>query len=193
MKKRLLIPALLFSFAASGLTAYGQAVSGQTASGQAPKVLKDSGIKKLSVFLGTWRAENSPDTGGNVNTSAVYTCQMSAYGNYLIADQRVTSNGKTTNNLSIYSYDPVKDTYLLSLVGVPGMQPFSIPVTYKGDELYYLNEYMDNGKKVYGRTVNIFLSPTSYIFKVQSSRDGVVWITSMEGKATKIPSPGAMR
>ena len=180
MLKHLLFPVLLVSSAAFGQMAFGQA----------PKVLKDSGMKKLAVFLGSWRAENSPDTNGNVNISAVYTCQWSPNGNYLIADQRVTSNGRTTNNLSIYSYDPQKDTYLLSLVGVPGMQPFSIPVTYKGDELYYLNEYMDNGKKVYGRTVNTFFSPTSYTYKVQSSADGVVWITSMEGKAVKTGGPG---
>lgn len=171
---RLLIPALLLSFFSFG---------------QAPHVLKDSGIRKLAVFVGTWKAENAPDTNGVVGVSAVFTCQWSPNGNYLIADQRVTSNGNTTNNLSIYSYNPKDDSYLLSLVGIPGMQPFSIRVEYKDDELYYLNEYMDNGKKVYGRTVNSFLSPTSYTFKVQSSPDGVRWVTTMEGKAVKVKAP----
>jgi hypothetical protein len=147
--------------------------------GQSPVVLKDSGLKKLAVFIGTWKAENDPDSSGATGASggaggsggsavsAVYTCQWSANGNYLVADQQVMVGGNTTNNLSIYNYNSKQDTYTLSLVGVPGMQPFSILVTYKGDELYYLSDYTDNsGKKMYNRTVNSFLSPNSYTFKV---------------------------
>jgi len=92
-----------------------------------------------------------------------------------------------SNDLSIYSRDPDKDGYTLTVVGVPGMQPFSIPITYKGDEFYYLGSYTDdNGKKVYTRTVNTFLSPSSYTFKVQSSQDGEHWMTNMQGKSRKI-------
>jgi hypothetical protein len=156
-------------------------------SAQSPAVLKENGIKRLAVFIGTWQAENDPDSSGKSATSALYTCQWSTNGNYLIADQKVTNMGTTTNNLSIYSYNPDKDGYTLSLVGIPGMEPFSIPVTYKGDELYYLGSYSDNsGKKIYTRTVNAFLSSTDYTFKVQSSEDGVHWVTSMQGKAHKI-------
>src|ERR1700760_2006295 len=119
--------------------------------GQSPVVLRDSGLKKLSVFIGTWKAVNDPDPSGGSGgggVSAVYTCQWSANGNYLVADQQVTNGGVMTNNLSIYHYNPKEDTYTLSLVGIPGMQPFSINVTYKGDELYYLSDYTDNaGKK----------------------------------------------
>jgi Protein of unknown function (DUF1579) len=158
--------------------------------GQSPVVLKDSGLKKLAVFIGTWKAENDPDSSGVLGgsgVSAVYTCQWSANGNYLVADQQVTVGGNTTNNLSIYNYNSQKDTYTLSLVGVPGMQPFSILVTYKGDELYYLSDYTDNnGKKIYSRTVNSFLSLNSYTFKVQSSEDGEHWKTSMQGKAHRV-------
>lgn len=165
----------------------GLVVASATGIAQSPAVLKESGLKKLSAFLGTWKAENDPDSTGKSATSAVYTCQWSANGNYLIADQKVTNNGATTNNLSIYNYNPEKDDYTLTLVGIPGMQPFTIPVTYKGDELYYLGSYTDNsGKKILTRTVNSFLSSTSYTFKVQSSEDGEHWTTSMSGKSTKI-------
>ena len=154
---------------------------------QRPVVLKDSELKKLGIFIGKWKAENDPDSTGKSGISATYTCQWSANGGYLIADQQVMNNGQSTNNLSIYNYNPQKDTYTLSLVGIPGMQPFSILVTYKGDELYYLSDYTDNaGKKVYTRTVNSFLSATSYTFKVQSSADGEHWVTSMQGKARKL-------
>ena len=154
---------------------------------QTPVVLKENGLKKLSAFIGTWKAENDPDSSGKSATSAIYTCEWSANGNYLIADQKVTTNGTTTNNLSIYHYNVDKDDYTLTVVGVPGMETFTIPVTYKGDELYYLGSYTDNnGKKIYTRTVNTFLSASSYTFKVQSSEDGERWATSISGKSTKI-------
>lgn len=157
------------------------------AAAQHPIILKDSGLKKLRVFIGTWKAENDPDPSGQPGVTAVSTCRWSANGNYMIADQEVTNAGKTTNNLSIYSYDPAKDEYTLTLVGIPGRDPFSIPITYKGDELYYLGSYTDDsGKKVFTRTVNSFLSASSYVFKVQTSEDGEHWVTHMQGKSTKI-------
>jgi hypothetical protein len=172
MKQFLLVAALAAS--ASGMA-------------QSPAVLKESGIKKLTVFIGTWRAENDPDSTGKSDIFAFTTWQWSPNGNYLIADQRVTNRGTTTNNLDIFSYNPDKDGYTLAVVGIPGMEPFSTPITYKGDELYYLGSYMDNGgKKIYTRTVNSFLSATDYTFKVQSSEDGEHWTTSMQGKAHKI-------
>jgi hypothetical protein len=153
--------------------------------GQTAKVLKQSGIKKLNVFVGIWQAKTTLN-GGPQNTSAISTCRWSANGNYLIADQMVL-NGKTkTNNLSIYSYDPQQDNYKLSIVGVPGMKPFAIGVTYKGDEFIYSSTYTDNGKKVYNRTLNDFISPSYYTFKVQSSTDSLTWTTTMEGKSIKI-------
>ncbi len=158
-----------------------------SAGAQSPIFLKETGLKRLSAFVGTWKADNDPDSSGESAVSAISTIQWSANGNYLIADQKVTNQGTTTNNLSIYSYNADKDDYTLTLVGVPGMEPFTIPVTYKGDELFYLGSYTDNsGKKIYTRTVNSFLSPTTYTFKVQSSDDNEHWTTSLSGKSTRI-------
>jgi len=66
------------------------------------------------------------------------------------------------------------------------MPPFAIDIVYKGDELIYISSYNDNGKKVYSRTLNDFVSPTYYTFKVQSSTDSLNWTTSMEGRSIKI-------
>src|SRR5579872_828929 len=148
------------------LLSASMAILGSTMA-QTPVVLKDTGLKKLSVLVGTWRGENDPDSTGKRPVFAISSCQWSPNGNYLVCDQQVTNQGTTTNNLSIYSRNADKDGYTLTLVGVPGMDAFSIPITYKGDELYYLGSYTDDrGKKVYARTVNTFESPTSYTFKV---------------------------
>lgn len=147
------------------------------------KILKDPGLKKLSVFAGTWRSQN--DEAYKDNSFAVYTCRWSAYGNFLICDQIVTKKDGKTNNLAIYSYDSLNN-YKLTLVGIPGVNPFSIPVTSKSDTLIYSGEYTDNGKKVYTRTLNVFLNDAKYKYTVQSSKDGINWATLVEGTAIKI-------
>ncbi len=40
-----------------------------------------------------------------------------------------------------------------------------------------------NGKKMYNRTLNVFLSASSYIYLIQSSADGEHWKTDGMGKA----------
>ncbi len=146
-------------------------------------ILKDDGLNKLSVFLGTWQSKNNP--ASDDNTSAVYTCRWSVNKEFLVCDQIVTHKDGQTNNLAIYSYDSLNN-YKLTLVGIPGVEPFSIPVISSGDSLIYPGSHMENGMKVYNRTVNIFSSNTLYKYFIQSSKDGINWITSLEGKATKI-------
>ncbi len=58
-------------------------------------------------------------------------------GNFLIADQAVNNAGTKSNNLSIYNYNPAKDDYTLTLVGIAGMEPFTIPMSYHADTLFY--------------------------------------------------------
>jgi hypothetical protein len=153
-----------------------------------PHLLKDSGIKKLSVFTGNWRAWNT-DSADKGKIFAVFTCQFSPNGQYLISDRVVTNNGAVTNIHSTYSYSKEKDSYSMTVIGVPGAQPFTVPIAYEGDSLIYHTEYTDSGKKKYARTLDIFLSTTSYIFLVQSSENGWYWHTDAEGKATKVESP----
>jgi hypothetical protein len=61
------------------------------------KILNVSGLKKLSVFIGTWRSQSH--TIFKDNTFAVYTCNWSANGNFLVCDQIVTNSDGKTNNL----------------------------------------------------------------------------------------------
>lgn len=185
---------LLALFCASFAVQFHVAIGQNTApapgpSGNSAKVLTEQGVKKLSVFVGTWQAHGNPDSTGKTPPSAVTTCQWSANGQYLVCDQLVTNEGKQTNNLSIYSYKPDDDSYTLSLVGIPGMDPFNVPVTYKGDEFIYSGEYTVEGKKTFTRTLNIFSSATEYIYKVQSSADGINWTTHAEGQSHKV-APG---
>ena len=161
------------------------AVSGGV-SAQSARVLTGQGLKKLGVFIGTWKAESTVDAAHPDKVSATYTCQWSSNGRYLVADQLVNNNGAETNNLSIYNYNADKDTYTLSLVGIPGTEPFSIGVVARGDTLFYNSEFMDNGKKVYSRTLNVFSSPTDYVYLIQFSEDGVAWRTNGAGKARKL-------
>ena len=140
---------------------------------------------KLRVFIGTWKAE-STDSANAGKVSSVYACTWSPNGNFLIADQKVSNHGALTNNLSIYNYNAATDDYTLTLVGIPGMAPWTVPIAYSGDTLIYHSEYTSDGKKMYNRTLNVFLSATNYKFLIQSSPDGTNWRTDGEGLARKI-------
>jgi hypothetical protein len=148
---------------------------------QSPEILNEPGVKKLGIFLGTWRSEI---TGANDQYS-VNTCRWSANGKYLICDQLLTNGKKKTDDLAIYSYNPAKNDYQVSLVGIPGGGPFSIPVTFKGDDLIYTGAFIKNGKKIYDRTINTFLSSSYYTYKVQASKDSTKWKTLSEGVGFK--------
>ena len=144
--------------------------------GQGVRVLKDSGLQKLKVFLGTWRALGSDSS----RISAINTCRWSPNGKFLVADQQVTNNGVTTNNLSIYNYNAETDDYTLTLVGLKGMGPFTVPITYHGDTLVY-----EGGSA--NRTLNIFESMERYRYVIQSSADGgKSWKTVGEGWSAKV-------
>lgn len=149
------------------------------------RVLKDPGIKKLSVFLGTWKAA-STDTGEAGKISAVSTGSWSANGDFLVVEQVVDNHGKKSNNLSIFQYNPGTDDYTLTLVGIPGMAPFTVPLTYRGDTLIFHSEWTEKVMKKYNRTLNIFSSTTSYRYIIQNSSDSTHWETAGEGKSERV-------
>ncbi|HVS97220.1 MAG TPA: hypothetical protein VHE54_12085 [Puia sp.] len=149
------------------------------------KVLTAGGLRKLDVFVGTWRGE-ATDSANAGKISAINTCRWSPNGGFLIADQAVNMNGRKTNNLSIYSWNPATDDYTLTLVGIPGSAPFTVPIAYRGDTLIYHSAYTDNGRRYYTRTLNIFSSPDRYTYLIQSSEDSVHWQTNGQGRSQKI-------
>ncbi len=151
---------------------------------QSIRILKDTGIKKLSVFIGTWRSKNNPPNEDE-GSFAIYTCRWSVNGTYLVCDQIVTSKNGKTNNLAIYSYDSLNE-YKLNLVGIPGSDPFSIPVTSSGDTLTYSGSYSENGVTMYTRTLNVFENTLKYYYISQFSKDKKNWTISVEGTAVKI-------
>ena len=53
------------------------------------QVLSASGLRKLDVFVGTWKSQGILAEG----PSAVTTCSWSANGGYLVCDQKVTNGG----------------------------------------------------------------------------------------------------
>ena len=151
--------------------------------GQKASVLKAEGIQKMNVFTGTWKSEN--DTLYKDRTSAIFNCKWSPNGKYLICDQIVSGKAGKTNNLAIYSFDS-NNHYQLSLVGIPGVDPFSIPVISKGDTLVYPGSYTSNGHKIYNQTLNIFTNYKKYRFIVQYSEDSIHWTTTLAGTTIKL-------
>lgn len=140
------------------------------------KVLKDTGLQKLKVFVGVWRGAGADSE----QISAINNIRWSPNGRFLIADQLITNHGVTTNNLSIYNYNASTDDYTLTLVGIKGMAPFTVPIACHGDTLIY-----DGGPT--NRTLNIFETADRYRYVIQSSGDGgKSWETVGQGWSRKV-------
>lgn len=59
-------------------------------------------------------------------------------------------------------------------------------LTIEGDRWIYSWENLKNGKKVYGRTVNIFTGTDKIHFEVQSSDDGQAWKVQKSGDEERV-------
>jgi hypothetical protein len=83
----------------------------------------------------------------------------------------VDNKGTKTNDLSIYNHNMATDVNTLSLVGVPGMAPFTLPIAYQGDTLIYHSEYMYHGTKMYNRRLNVFRTSSNHTYFIYSASD----------------------
>lgn len=152
---------------------------------QEARVLKEAGLRKLGVWLGTWKAE-STDTGAAGKVLAVSTGNWSANGNFLLVDQVVNNAGVKSDHLNVFAYNASTDDYTLTLVGIKGAAPWTVPLAYRGDTLIFHTSWMENGTKRYNRTLNVFSSPTNYRYIIQNSTDSLNWQTAGEGRAEKV-------
>lgn len=146
------------------------------------KVLKGSGLDKLKVLIGTWK------TVTNVSNarSSVSTITFSPDRQFIISDQIIENAGRQMNSLSVYTYNARGDSYAMTTLGTQGMAPFTIPLTFKGDVMIFTGgSYLNNGKKVYNRTINTFINPKCYTYAVQTSADSINWRATMEGNTIK--------
>jgi hypothetical protein len=147
----------------------------------------DDPAKKLGIFLGKWKTE-ATFTGwdkDNKVTSAL-ECRWSPQGAYLVCEQLVKIAGGDHRQLTVYSYNSKDGNYTFTTISDPGAKPSSGTVQINGYVWVYSSSFEANGKTTQIRTTNQFTTPSTEVFKTESSDDGgATWKTVLEGTARK--------
>ena len=102
---------------------------------------------------------------------------------FLITESKMTGALGDGAYLAVMGYDPEKKVYTYNdfSMGQAGHSEGTIT----GDTWTWTCDENMGGQTVKGRYTMKVLSPTSYTYKYEMSKDGTNWTTVMEGKATK--------
>jgi hypothetical protein len=145
----------------------------------------DDPAKKLGIFLGKWKTEGAFAGSGDKVTSAL-ECRWSPQGSFLVCDQLVKMTGGEHRQLTVYSYNAKDGNYSFTTISDPGAKPSSGTIQINGYVWVYSLSFEGNGKTTQIRTTNQFTTPSTEVFKTESSDDGgETWKTVLEGTARK--------
>lgn len=130
-------------------------------------------IDELDRFAGTWKSQGTFVDGPYSKASsstATSACAWSVGRTFMICQQSISSEGKTTYDLGIYTYDQDSSAYRFYNIQ-PG-QTSSSAITVSGNTITYPFSFTDKGKKVETRTLNIWENATLYRWRAEYSIDG---------------------
>lgn len=134
-------------------------------------------LDELDRFAGTWQSHGTfvdgPYSKANSST-ATTTCAWSTGRTFMICQQSVSTGGKTSDDLGIYTYDEAGGAY--HFYNVQTGRTTSSAITVAGNTITYPFSFTDNGKNVTIRTLNIWDSPSLYRWRSEYSTDsGKTW------------------
>jgi hypothetical protein len=156
-------------------------------SAQMPKPKPAPELSQLDYFAGDWTSEGDMKPGpmgpGGKFTSTDQAHWMEGKF-YLVMHSKFKGAMGDGVSLSVMGYDPEKKVYTYNEFNSMG-QPNHSEGTVDGDTWNWTSDENMGGQTFKGRYTMKVLSPTSYTFKYEMSKDGTEWKTMMEGKATK--------
>jgi hypothetical protein len=130
-------------------------------------------LDELDRFAGTWQSQgtfvNGPYSKPSTSTAKT-TCAWSTGHTFMICQQSVSTDGKTTDDLGIYTYDRAASAY--RFYNIQTARTTSSTITVAGNTITYPFSFTDNGKNVTIRTLNIWDSPSLYRWRTEYSTDG---------------------
>jgi hypothetical protein len=146
-----------------------------------------TGLAALERFQGTWNGQGSFVTtpySRAATAHVVTTCAWSGDKLFMICQQVVALDGKSDDDVSIYSYDAKKDTYHFFNVGVSRAN--SVAISVAGDTVTYSSSFTDRSINVLTRTLNTWDRPGHYLWRSEYSIDaGKTWVLMASGDATR--------
>jgi hypothetical protein len=142
--------------------------------------------RKLEVFAGTWRADEtlypSPWDPKGGKATATSRSRIDLDGFFLITDYAQERDGRPAfRGHGVYGYDVHKGHYLMSWVDSMGDMGPPTPGRWEGNTLTYEHK---TGMG-WSRYVYVVESADRYVFRIEHSRDGNEWSAFMEGVYTR--------
>ncbi|MBV9233203.1 MAG: hypothetical protein JO030_04110 [Candidatus Eremiobacteraeota bacterium] len=138
-----------------------------------PAAAGAGGLDELNRFAGTWDAPGTLlttpySTAGRAD--AVNICGWSTDHVFMICQQRISTGGKLSHVVSIYTYDETTNQYHFFNVHRNGAA--STTITVGADTITYTDTFTDNGKNVTIRTLNVWENRDRYRWRTEYSTDG---------------------
>jgi Protein of unknown function (DUF1579) len=144
-------------------------------------------LSKLDYLVSTWNSEGDikpgpMGPGGKFNSTDEVQWMEGKF--FLVMHSKFSGSMGDGTSLAIFGYDPEHKVYTYNAYNSWGEAGRSTG-TIDGDTWTWNSNENMGGQAMKGRYTMKVLSPTSYTFKYEMSKDGASWTTMMEGKATK--------
>ena len=139
---------------------------------------------------GKWPLEGKmldTDYSKALTVTGVSTCGWSPDHIFMICDQSLLEDGKPSRELSVYAYDPEKETFHFYGMSPTGERPHStdLSISPDGNHWVYSNQHESNGKTVQFRTINEFRNSDYIEWWSEYSTDGGSHWIKMGGGSEK--------
>ncbi|HEY5425494.1 MAG TPA: hypothetical protein VIJ77_02995 [Candidatus Tumulicola sp.] len=176
MRNAAVVLAASVAFLAAGGSAHGPAIA-QAAAASA----------MLDRLVGTWDGpgtfvDSAYSKAGTADAKT--TCAWSNDRQFVICQQHVVMNGKSTDDVAVYTYDAAAQKYHFYNIGPARANATELTVA--GDTMTYSDSFTDGSKHVSTRTLNVWSSPKSYTWRAEYSLDGgATWTLMGSGTATR--------
>jgi Protein of unknown function (DUF1579) len=158
-----------------------------TAMAQMPMPKPAPELSKLDFLAGNWTTDLDMKPGpmgpGGKMTSTDEAQWMDGKF-FLVMHSKFKGAMGDGTSVSVFGYNPDKKVYTYNDFNSMGQAGYS-EGTVGGDTWTWTSDEKIGDQTFKGRYSMKVLSPTSYTFKYEMSKDGTEWTTVMDGKSTK--------
>lgn len=158
-----------------------------SATAQTPVPKPGPEVAKLDYLAGNWISDGDLKPGP-MGPGGKFTSTTDAHwmeGNFfLVINSKVQGAVGEWTSIAMMGYDPRKKAYTYNEFDSTGDAGTSVG-TVDGDTWTFMSDENMGGTTFKGRYTMKILSPTSYTYKYEMSKDGTTWTTAMDGKAIK--------
>ena len=156
-------------------------------SAQMPEPKPAPELSKVDYFAGNWITDGDMKPGpmgpgGKFNSTGEARWMEGKF--FLVIHSKFSGAMGSGTSLAVMGFDAEKKVYTYHDFDSMG-QAGSALGTVDGDTWTFTSDENFGGQAFKGRYTMKIISPTSYTFKYEMSKDGTEWTTMMDGKATK--------